>query len=62
MPKVCTTHMQTRPDGVAVITLDNAPVNSLARDLVESLAENVRIFSTVFQYFVLRCRNLKCVC
>lgn len=31
-----TTHLEVRPDGVAVITLDNPPVNSLASGLVKS--------------------------
>ena len=37
-----TTHMETRPDGVAVIWLDNKPVNSLASSLVKSFAENIQ--------------------
>mmetsp|Transcript_130660 Transcript_130660/g.419027 ORF Transcript_130660/g.419027 Transcript_130660/m.419027 type:complete len:748 (-) Transcript_130660:231-2474(-) len=37
-----TTHVNVRPDGVAVITLDNAPVNSLASPLVVSLEESIK--------------------
>jgi len=37
-----TTHVSVRPDGVAVITLDNAPVNSLASPLVVSLEESIK--------------------
>ena len=36
-----TTHMSVRPDGCAVITLDNPPVNTLAATLVASMNENV---------------------
>jgi len=35
-----TTRCTVRPDGVAVVTLENAPVNSLAVSLVKSLQEN----------------------
>ena len=38
---VATTQCMVRPDGVAVITLDNAPVNSLASGLVKSFNENL---------------------
>mmetsp|Transcript_74000 Transcript_74000/g.214368 ORF Transcript_74000/g.214368 Transcript_74000/m.214368 type:complete len:750 (+) Transcript_74000:70-2319(+) len=36
-----TTQCAVRPDGVAVVTLDNAPVNSLAESLLESLKANI---------------------
>mmetsp|Transcript_13860 Transcript_13860/g.34226 ORF Transcript_13860/g.34226 Transcript_13860/m.34226 type:complete len:726 (+) Transcript_13860:361-2538(+) len=37
-----TTQCMVRPDGVAVITLDNPPVNSLASGLVKSFNENLQ--------------------
>ncbi|CAD7966879.1 unnamed protein product [Amoebophrya sp. A120] len=38
---MATTQCMVRPDGVAVITLDNPPVNSLASGLVKSFNENL---------------------
>jgi len=37
-----TTHLTVRPDGCAVITLDNPPVNSLAYELTKSFNENMK--------------------
>eukprot|EP00397_Hematodinium_sp_SG-2012_P009995 GEMP01010095.1.p1 GENE.GEMP01010095.1~~GEMP01010095.1.p1 ORF type:complete len:728 (+),score=166.84 GEMP01010095.1:180-2363(+) len=36
-----TTHLNVRPDGVAVIQLDNPPVNSLASTLTESFSQHM---------------------
>jgi len=36
-----TTHLTVRPDGVAVIQLDNPPVNALASSLTESFMANI---------------------
>lgn len=59
-----TTHYEVRPDGCAVITLDNAPVNTLAATLVKSflgsldkgetlmLIGSTRDFCVIFEVFL----------